>query len=335
DIKEEDVYHSSSKDGMSFEKGEKVFDNSTLPSHLSQNDFRDPCPVKIGDSYYLFIGGKDLNENKGVIIVLKSKTLDRFEYAFHLGPYYELGDMAECPCYRRVDDKDVILVSGCNVCRKDNDFRNINCSLFIVGELDFEKGKMKVDFIKEIDKGDSFYAPQFINGIDRPIMVGWLEMWGKKYPTSKWHHGYVGAFSIPRELSIKDGDIYQKPVEELDKYVHEAGRDYLPRQADINVILRQGGLIKIEGDNGDVIIENTRQGLYLDTRQSNNMYPVVRKSNNAYENCKLRILLDTSSIELFIDDGREAISSRIYIDGELRLSTAGEIEDLKIKEIGE
>ena len=335
DIKEEEIYHSVSSDGVMFEKGERVFDNETLPSNLSQTDFRDPCPVKIGNTYYIFVGGKDLNENKGVIIVLKSNNLDHFEYAFHLGPYYELGDMAECPSYQKVDGKDVILVSGCNVYRRDNDFRNINCSVFIVGDIDFAKGEMKVDFIKEIDKGDCYYAPQFVRGLDRPVMVGWMEMWGKKYPTSKWHHGYVGAFSIPRELFIKDGDIYQKPIEELDKYNHELYRDYLPRQADISLVMKQGSFLKIEGDNGDVIIGNNQQGVFLDNVEANGMYPCIRRTNNAYEKCNVRILLDTSSIELFVDDGREVITSRFYIDGELKMTTSGEIEELKVKEVGE
>lgn len=335
DIKEEEIYHSTSNDGMAFEKGEKVFDNETLPSNLSQTDFRDPCPVKINDTYYIFVGGKDLNENKGVIIVLKSKSLDHFEYAFHLGPYYELGDMAECPSYQKVDNKDVILVSGCNVCRRDNDFKNINCSVFIVGDIDFAKGEMKVDFIKEIDKGDCYYAPQFVRGLDRPVMIGWMEMWGKKYPTSKWHHGYVGAFSIPRELFIKDGDIYQRPIEELDKYSHELYRDYLPRQADISLVMKQGSFLKIEGDNGDIVIGNNQQGVFLDNLEANGMYPCIRRTNNAYEKCNIRILLDISSIELFVDDGREVITSRIYIDGELKMTTSGEIEELKVKEVGE
>ena len=202
-------------------------------------------------------------------------------------------------------------------------------------DIDFAKGEMKVDFIKEIDKGDCYYAPQFVRGLDRPVMVGWMEMWGKKYPTSKWHHGYVGAFSIPRELFIKDGDIYQKPIEELDKYSHELYRDYLPRQADISLVMKQGSFLKIEGDNGDVVIGNNQQGVFLDNVEANGMYPCIRRTNNAYEKCNVRILLDTSSIEVFVDDGREVITSRIYIDGELKMTTSGEIEELKVKEVGE
>ena len=51
--------------------------------------------MKIGDTYYIFVGGKDNELNEGIIIVLKSKSLDHFEYAFTIGPFYELGDMAD------------------------------------------------------------------------------------------------------------------------------------------------------------------------------------------------------------------------------------------------
>lgn len=335
DIKEEHVYHSSSIDGEEFEKGVMVFDNESLPKKYSRNDFRDPCPVKIGDTYYLFIGGKDEVINQGVVIVLKGKTLDHFEYAFSIGPLYELGDMGECPSYFRIGDKDVVIACGSNTVKKGNDFKNINCSIFIVGNIDFEKGEMKIDFVKEIDKGDSFYAPQFIRNIDKPIMIGWLEMWGKHYPTSRWHHGYVGAFSIPRELVIKDNDIYQRPVMELDNYTHEYNGEKLPRHADISLVMKENSSLIIKGENGQIKICSDSNGVSLDNSLGNSMYECVRHTNSRYQKASIRILLDTSSIEMFIEDGKEVISTRFYIDGDLELVASNNIEDIAVKEIGE
>ena len=59
--------------------------------------------------------------------------------------------MGECPSYHRVGDRDVILVSGCNVKEKNNSFKNVNSSVFLIGKIDFEKKKMDIDEIKEID----------------------------------------------------------------------------------------------------------------------------------------------------------------------------------------
>ena len=328
----EEVHKATSHNGFSFDRGVKIFDNEYLPDNLSRSDFRDPCPVLIGDTYYVFLGGKDVNLNKGVIVVLSGKTLDRLHYAFSLGPYYQLGEMCECPCYFRVDGKDVILASGCNVPERDNDFKNINSSVFIVGELDFDKGTMAVDYIKEIDKGDAFYAPQFIRGIDTPTMIGWMEMWERKYPTREKAHGWVGAFSIPRQVSIRDGDIFQNPVQSLDAYLRDVPEGTVPKCADITLRFDGEGYLKIIGDNGYVTVGKD-SGVYLDTDFTNNLFGCKRRTNRSYAECNVRILLDVSSIEVFVDDGREVISSRIYIDGNYTTEIGGNVGQICIKEV--
>lgn len=333
DKKTEEVYRAVSSAGYSFDQGVKVFDNAELPKNISRSDFRDPCPVKIGDKFYLFVGGKDITSDRGVIVVLAGKTNKKFRYAFTLGPYYELGDMGECPSYYRIGGKDVIIVSGCNVPQRGNDFKNINSSVFIVGDLDFERGEMKVDFIREIDKGDAFYAPQFIRGASAPIMIGWLEMWEKKYPTREKNHGWVGAFTIPREITYKDGEIFQTPVKSLNNYLSPVPLGVVPKCALIDATFGGQGYIKIKGGDGEVTV-GLDGGIYLDTNLTNNMFGCVRKTNGTYRTCKVQILLDVSGIEVFADGGREVISSRIYIDGAYSLSSGGGVSEIQIKEIG-
>lgn len=332
DDKSEEVYKAASADGKVFRGDKKVFVNETLPKNISRTDFRDPCPVKIGNRYYVFVGGKEMQHDRGVIIVLDGASPDNLSYEFYLGPYYELGDMGECPSYFRVGDKDIILASGCHVPERGNNFKNVNSSVFIVGNLDFERGKMKVDFIKEIDKGDTFYAPQFISGVAEPVMIGWLEMWNKPYPTRDMGHGWVGAFSVPRKLVLKDGDIFQVPVESLDKYCTEISGD-LPVSARISLTFGGSGSVIIEGENGKVTIENDGN-VYLDTRCSNNSFGSIRRTNGRYKNCRVTVLLDTSSVEVFVDGGREVISSRIYIDGGYSLKTQGKASVDKVERIG-
>ena len=75
-------------------------------------------------------------------------------------------------------------------------------------------------------------------------------------------------------------------------------------------------------------------GVYLDTNLTNNMFGCVRRTNRSYDTCEVRVLLDVSSIEVFVDGGREVISSRIYIDGSYNLEIKGGISDIRIKEIG-
>ena len=332
DFRTEEIYKAVSADGNTYSGNKRIFDNGRLPANLSRTDFRDPCPAKIDGRFYVFVGGKDILLNKGVIIVLGGNSLDKLEYEFYIGPFAELGDMGECPSYFRVGGKDVLLASGCHVHERDNDFMNINASVFIVGELDFDNGRMHVDFIKEIDKGDTFYAPQFIRGSDKPVMIGWLEMWNKPYPTRDLGHGWVGAFSVPRQIEYRDGDIFQRPVDEINKYLFEVNGSEVPLSADINFRFEGEGKLTLEGLNGKIIITNNGN-VCLDTRFTNNSYGSIRRTNGSYESCNVRVLLDASSIEVFVDDGREVISSRIYIDGSYRIVSEGKICGLKINEI--
>lgn len=331
--KTEEVYKATSADGKEFKNCVKVFNNSDLPANLSRIDFRDPCPVKIGDMYYVFVGGKEIASNRGVIIVLCGKSPEKLKYKFYLGPYYELGDMGECPSYFKINGKDVLVVSGCHVHSRNNDFKNMNSSVFIVGKIDFERGAMEIDFIREIDKGDAFYAPQFVRGTDRPVMIGWFEMWNKPYPTRDMGHGWVGAFTIPRELQYRDGDIFQTPVRELKDYLFDAAKGEVPACSVIEFSFFGEGSVTIEGDNGKVIIGNDG-GVYLDTRSANNSFGSIRRTNLNYGSCEVKILLDISGIEVFVDGGREVISSRIYIDGNYRIQTFGGVSRLKVKGVG-
>ena len=323
DRKTEQVTLVKSADAKRFDKRfVHVFDNETLPKNLSRTDFRDPYPVRMGDSFYVFVGGKDVTTDKGVIVVLKGSSLDRLEYDFTIGSIHAFGDMAECPCYCRVGDKDVIIASGSNVAERDGCFKNTHASVFIVGKMDFAGKSFRIDFVKEIDKGDTFYAPQFINGAKQPTFVAWHEMWNKPYPTRERNYGWVGGFTIPREIAIEDGDIVQRPVAALEKYMTALGdAGEIPSCACIDATLDVGASLAIRGDNGQIIVGNDG-GVYLDTADANNLNGCVRRAPSA-KKARVRILIDVSTVEVFVDGGKEVISSRFYIDGKLALLKRG------------
>ena len=68
------------------------------------------------------LGARDITLDKGVIVLLRGKTLSKLEYFSTIGPFYELGVMGECPSYYHIDGKDVILASGCAVLEVDNNY---------------------------------------------------------------------------------------------------------------------------------------------------------------------------------------------------------------------
>ncbi len=163
-------------------------------------------------------------------------------------------------------------------------------------------------------------------------MIGWLEMWGKPYPTKELNHGWVGAFSIPRQLTYRNGDIFQNPVENLKNYHFSVSENGVTETADISFEFNGKGAVTISGNNGEVTIGNDGE-VYLDTRKSNNMCGCIRRTNRSYKNCRIRVLLDVSGIEVFVDGGREVISSRIYIDGTCEIKTQCGVKNVTVRRI--
>ncbi len=328
----ETICLASSVDGVKFVKTDlPIFDNDSLPRSVDKTNFRDPYPVKIGDIYYVFVGGKE--GGKGVIIVLSGKTPNSLEYCFKIGPFGELGCMAECPSYCRIDGKDVLVVSGVHEHERNNGLETVWTSYFIVGNIDFGAKTVTVDHIREIDRGDAFYAPQFVRYADQPTVIAWMENWGKRYPTRDLKHGWTGAFTVPREISIENGEVYQKPIVALEQKRRPIDEKTLPKSCDIVAKVGKNFKIRIAARDGSVKIGNDGDKIYLDTRYSNNLNEKIIRTEKSYGDCEIRILSDVSCIELFVAGGKEAISSRIYFYGDYRLEYDGDVKSLEAYEI--
>ena len=328
DFKSEQNMLVTTDDEINFEKRGIIFDNETLPKNYSRKDFRDPSVIHINNKYYMFNGARNEETNEGLIVVLESDKLQDFKYSFTIGPIYEFGDMGECPSYHKVSGYDVLVASGCHVKEKGNSYKNDNSSVFIVGHIDFENKKMDILSVQECDKGDSFYAPQFVANHKEPLMIGWLEMWGKDIPTDKLGHNWAGAFSIPRKLKIENNWVYQEPIS-LEKYYLKTVGNKVSRVSHIDAFAKGDFEISFISSNGDFKITGNKDAVVLDTSNTNNLYSKIRKTDHGYDEVKLEILLDSSSVELFINDGEFVISSRIYLDDDYTLNTKGNVKLVK------
>ena len=194
--------------------------------------------------------------------------------------------------------------------------------------------------MQSIDYGLDFYAPQTLLAPDgRRIMIAWMQNWstvGAKPDHCRW----FGQTAIPRELSIKNGRLYQVPVRELEHYRGQAvihrnipvsGEINLPgvkgRLVDMTVTIRPAGcdsyrwfrihvakdgehdtVIRYRPDQGTLKIDRTRSGLPYDIVHTRSF--LVRPAENG--ELKLRILLDRFSVEIFVNDGEQAASTVIY-----------------------
>ena len=330
-------------DGVNYEKygNNPVITGDSLPDNAEKCNFRDPKIWKENGKYYIVAGNNTL-DGGGQILQYSSDDCKKWALdkvvAKNNGRF---GVMWECPDYFKLDEKQVLLTSPQDMLPEDLEFHNGNGTLCIIGSLDSE-GKFCEEKFQAIDYGIDFYAPQTIlTGDGRRIMIGWLQNWdtcGIRRDDFPW----FGQMSFPRELSIQNDRLIQKPIAEIVNYydkkvsrqdVHISDRCTIPgiegHCIDMTVKVKNTGegksYRKFEirfADNGKfystIEFDPEKSIVKTDRKFSGSRRAVVhqrrcRVSDNNGE-ITLRLILDRYSMELFINDGEQVMSMGIFTD---------------------
>jgi sucrose-6-phosphate hydrolase len=325
-----------SEDGIGFAKYEcnPVIGSNQVPNNSSSSkDIRDPKTYKVGDSYYTFLGSNDKCEN-GQVLMYKSKDLINWEFVNVVAKSNgDLGENWECPDLFFLKDKEVLIVSP-QYFKDSNEFNNIYSCVYMIGNLDYNLGEFKYDSFSPVDYGFNFYAPQTTtDDRGRRIMVGWMTMWEKEYPTHTKGHNWAGAMTIPREIILKDDKLYFRPVEEIEKY-------RIDEVVLKNIEINEEKTLDIYGDSYELEIsydakEADEFGLKLRVNDYEETVLSYRKIDKQFvfnidksgigqkgerrtevnlvnNKLKLRIFVDKCSVEVFINDGKKVMTGLIY-----------------------
>ena len=141
--------------------------------------------------------GKEEKEEKkagyGNLILARSKDLLHWEYIGHLidedtegqipleKDYYVLDGAYECPDYIVLNGQEIVLTSPQNLPQIGTSYQNVHSGVYMLGALNFETGRFRIDYIGELDNGFDFYAAQTLKMPDgRVILIAWKEMWDRK-----------------------------------------------------------------------------------------------------------------------------------------------------------
>lgn len=335
-----------SDDGVDFVKSEAnpVLTARDLPENALPQDFRDPRVFKHRDEFYSVIASRHL-DGSGQLLLYKSKDLINWDYVgVLLRSENKLGKMWECPDIFQLEDTSVVIISPQFLEADGDKYQNVHSCFYMLGQMDIENCSFEYHTIDEIDGGFDFYAPQtLIDEKGRRIMIAWMQMWDRRFPTHEKNHGWSGGMTLPRELKIVDGKLYQLPVEELMKY-RTSSVDYK------NIIVKDSlSLDRIEGQNielelvidaqeankfglkilkneeqetviyydkkdGKFVFDRSKNGEDLGGVETNDSKKGIRKTAvNLYGNkLKLRIFIDRCSVEIFLQDGERTMTSTVY-----------------------
>ena len=309
-----------SNDGIHFEKGPvPVITIEDLPEDASKIDFRDPNPVTIGGKHFILIGSSTMDKH-GQILVYQTDDFKTFHYKNAiLHPL--LGEIAECPDLFELDGKHVLLFSATNLKANDNRFKNVNSSLYAIGQFDIETGEFHFEHVDEIDAGHHYYAPQTLLQENTRVSVAWMEMWGKPYYTALSNHAWAGAMTLPRTLSIVNNRLIQTPVC-LDQYAKEI-RDltHIGNAQTSKYFVLTGRLnthsktnLRFGHYHNHFNLSFDEGCITLDT-SGTTLFPLEARSlSHQQKEVQFTLVMDNSSLELFVHGLDKTITTRVYFD---------------------
>ena len=296
-----------------------------LDENITTINFRDPFVFKKDDYFLVLVGGEDL-ENKGIIPVYKSFDNFNYDYIGNLKlKDYPFGYMLECPNYFEEDGKGVLFFSPQGIESPNKyDFRNVFSVVYMIGAPIDDSLNFNGENIYEMDKGFDFYAPQiFKDEKNRNILYAWLGNSKCEYPSDKnqWAH----MLTIPREIEISQDRIIQKPLAELkelrkDQEIISERFDFQFPSHEIEIEEEKNFIFKISNELGEnITFQMTDDEFILDRSSMSHLYDgkfgYTRFAKRLVkEKQKIRIFVDSSSIEIFADNGYTTLTARYYID---------------------
>ncbi len=167
------------------------------PAGLKVTGFRDPCPWKDGDLWYLIVGS-GFDKVGGAVLLYRSSDGHNWEYLHPLaqGAWNEgsqsnpvdTGEMWECPDFFPLGSKHVLLYST---------ERKV---YWQVGELDRKEMKFHAETSGFLDHGYYYAMKSMVDEKGRRILWGWVEE--SRTDAELRAAGWAGCMALPRVLTL-------------------------------------------------------------------------------------------------------------------------------------
>lgn len=290
-----------SEDGFSFDNfGAK---SVTVPmmtdlSLGSDINTRDPKVWEWNGKYYMVLGSRT-NEGSGKevpeLLFYESEDAVNWTYKNRALDTNNLGVMWECPDVFKVDGEHVAVFSPMRIIEKPQ------TDLAMVSVVDFDNESCEMSFensnFRPLDYGYDFYAPQsFTDKEGRRVQLGWMRM---KAPCTddegiKW----IGAFTMPRVILVKEGKVFTELHPDFVSLFEEKNE---PCETDMPYVIRK---TVSNGDCftfGNYVIKKTEDELVAVKDGYEYKAPAMGTVN-------VEIYVDANIIETFINGGEAVIT---------------------------
>ncbi len=279
--------------------------------------------------------------------VYTSNDLIDWEYASTFDPDPGSARVWECPDLTQLSvantgERRWVMAVGVD----SGDLPALYGTRYWVGDFDGRKFIQAHTAVHWADHGADFYAAQSWNSApdDRKVWIGWMNNWGyaRDTPTEGWR----GAMTVPRELGLIDTAdgirLTQQPVAELEAHrVPLVDFEALKATGDSNPLATvQGSALDIvaaidlqrstakrlrlavrtgPGESTEIVLDLGSPALSVDRFRSGRHLihrsytgPRLAALDLADHILDLRVLVDTTSVEVFAGGGIVAITEQIF-----------------------
>lgn len=309
-----------SEDGRNFTKLGPVIDS--LPPGVTEH-IRDPKIIRHNEQWLMLLGAQT-TDLKGRLAVYRSDDLKQWQFDGLYGDEFgDFGYMWECPDMFTLADQTYAVLGpqGIESFSRYNTIPHHNG--IAKASWNSEQGIELSEFC-HLDYGFDFYAPQTMLTPDgRRVLCGWMGLPDEvDQPTAE--SGWLHQLTAMRELRVQDGKLIQWPVAEL----YHLAKDQISLQLsgdrydletksyDLSIELEWGSTLNLfEGSEHKLILsaDTQSQSLIMDRSNTlNRAQDTIRQLPLNSETIKLRILADTSSVEVFVNNGEAVMTSRVF-----------------------
>lgn len=309
---------------------------STVPSGYTDH-FRDPKVWKSEDGQYYTVIGAQRDNLTGTAVLYRSSNLKQWNFEGELETELKnFGYMWECPDYFELGHQGIFVFSPQGLKPHGDEFRNIYQSGYILGKkLNLPNRNFVHGDFRELDRGFDFYAPQTTLGPDgRRILIGWMGLPEIEYPTDP--NGWAHCLTIPRELKVKNDKLIQQPIVEMKllrkvekkitAFIENDVKSYPSMNGTTfelycemsDIFAEECGIEFRANDTKKTVIKYhlAEQKVILDRSYSGTevgtAYGTIRACQLNSKKISIHMFVDTSSVEIFINDGEEVFTARIF-----------------------
>ena len=279
--------------------------------------------------YYIMLGAQN-DRKQGRVIMFESDSPDHgwhFLGEITVPGFEDFGDMWECPSIEHISGQDVLIFCPQHI-RIPGRGNSQHHNGYIIGKMDYETLTFLPDgSFHVLDFGFDSYAAACTTNIDDPdhaLIVAWMGLPDAGYPSDD--ENWQGALTLPRELTIRNRRLIQQPLSVLKQLrvfeipFRSGGK--LPRVSEVELISRGGDMTlklftKANGTGGlHIVYDDKKHEMTVDRsgleKRFNTDQGEVRSRPLPKGLHHLRIYIDRSSVEIFVNDGDAVFTTRVF-----------------------